>query len=362
MNPERNARLAVVEPLDEESRRFVPRSTGALLEERTAREQDLPSTEPDGAGNEALARVRDSVVSGLLQLEDQRNKTPRDARAPEPVAQILGEDKPTQPARLGSSPSDVFAPLGARERVIDSEGATPRDRPLRIVGQDKPTDLDVQRAAPTLTMQGRPPLRSEPTEPLIHSRYERERDHERKLVMSIYDSERTHHDLENVNPQRAADIRSLATHLKATGELDDRDLVLAAHAREKIASKRAAPELKEGHEDRVIALALVGRELDDRYRDQMSVHKEKLLDELEVLPQEKRDQVFADFESFAERDAANDSNFCRREMHKALREEREELHRAYVFALALKKKPVRVEENVPTVVGDENDSGARRKR
>lgn len=346
-----------VQPLDEQSRRLVPRANGLLLEERTAqRDEDLPSTEPDGAGNDSLARARDSAISGLLLLEEQRQKTERDVRVPEPVESILAQEKPTEPARPTVAPSDVFAPVGAHERVVDSEAATPRDRPPRNL-HERATELDPQRAA-TLTMQGRPYApQSERTEPLAHARHERESNGERVLVESIYDSERAFMSLKNRDPQRAADIISLCDHLKATGQIMDRDMVLAAHAREKIALPKTEPELREGHEDRVMAYALIGRELDDRYREQMKVEKEKLLGELEALPAEKRDEVFADFESFAERDAANDSNFCRREMHKALREEREELHRAYVYALALDKKQARVDASVPTIVADDDAMG-----
>ena len=47
-------RLALaVEPLDEGSRFLVPRADPALIDERTGqRDEDLPSTEPDGIGND----------------------------------------------------------------------------------------------------------------------------------------------------------------------------------------------------------------------------------------------------------------------------------------------------------------------
>lgn len=361
--PRPRALALAVQPLDEQSRRLVPRANGLLLEERTVqREEELPSTEPDGAAIEGLRPARDPAISALRLLQDQKQKTERDVQVPEPVESILAKEKPTEPARPTVAPSDVFAPLGSHERVADSEAATPRDRPSPNV-HERATALDPQRDAATLTMQGRPYApQSERTEPIEQARHERESNHERVLVESIYDSERAFMSLNNRDPQRAADIVSLSDHLKATGQLTDRDMVLAAHAREKVALPTAARDLREGHEDRVMAYALIGRELDDRYRDQMKVEKEKLLGELEALPAEKRGEVFADFESFAERDAANDSNFCRREMHKALREEREELHRAYVYALALDKKQARVAASVPTIVadGDGVDGGERR--
>ena len=357
MNPQPRLRMMSLpaQPLDEESRRFVPRA-GDLLDDKTAREREaeLPSTEPDGSGNDQLARIRDSVLSGLRLVEDARQKTPLDARVPEGVESLLAAEKDTRPVKRADPTSDVFAPAGSRDRVLDSEGATPRDRPPKHIGQERATDI---HRATTLTMKGRPYApRSEPTEPL--PRHERETDQERAMVASIYNSERAFHDIKNNNPERAAEIVSLAEALKATGRLDDRDLVLAAHAREKVAlKKQTLPSMVEGQEDRVIAFALVARELDDRYRDHMKIEQERLVGELEGLPPEKRDTVFADFESFVERDAANDSNFCRREMHKALREEREELHRAYVFALALdRKKPPPLDENVPTIVVDDDDA------
>lgn len=360
--PRPRALALAAQPLDEQSRRLVPRENGALLEERTAqRDEELPSTEPDGAGNDSLRVARDSAISAVRLLEDQKQRTERDVQVPEPVESILAEEKPTEPARPANASSDVFAPLGARERVVDSEAATPRDRPPHRV-HERATALDPQRAVATLTMQGRPyAAQSERTEPLADPRHERESNHERLLVESIYDSERAFMSLKNRDPQRAADIVSLCEHLKATGQLMDRDMVLAAHAREKVALPKTDRDLREGHEDRVMAFALIGRELDDRYREAMKVEKEKLLGELEVLPPEKRDEVFADFESFSERDAANDSNFCRREMHKALREEREELHRAYVYALALDKKQARVDASVPTIVADDDGMGGGRR-
>ena len=48
-------------------------------------------------------------------------------------------------------------------------------------------------------------------------------------------------------------------------------------------------------------------------------------------------------------------------MHRALREEREELHRAYVYALALEKKQARFEVSLPRILAEDDvEDGGRR--
>lgn len=335
-------RLALaVEPLDEGSRFLVPRSDVEMIDGRTAqRDEDLPSTEPDG--NASLTRDRDSVISALRQLEDERQKTPRDARVPEPV-DLIAPDRPTQPARAAVAPSDVFAPLGARERIMDADAATPPDRPFRHIGDDKPTDLD-PRHAPTLTLQQKPVDKNqlvERTEPLERpSPARRESDQERLLVRSIYETERAYEALKDLDPPRATHVASLRDHLMKSPAYSERDLVLAEHIREKRALQNATDAERDERENRVMAVGLVARQLDDRYRDQISEHRDRLVAELKALAPAKQNAVFADFESFAERGDANDSNYCRRELHRALKQELE-LHKAYVYALALDKKQQR---------------------
>lgn len=320
-----------VEPLDESSR--------ALLhgDERTfTRDEDLPSTEPDGFANDKIARERDSVLDALNLIEEQRQKTPRDAPLPHPAAVLLPPERETEPSRAASSPSEVFAPLGARERVLDADAATPRDRPFRHIEDNKPTDLDVRQAA-TATMQQAPQRVdfAERTEPL--PRHERETENERLLMKSVCDTERVYLALKDIDPVRAAHVHSLFEHLSRSPAYSERDVVLQEHARERRALNNAAPHERDQRENRVMAVALVAHDLDERYRALVGAHKEKLVAELPQLPPDKRDAVFHDFESFCEKDAANDSAHCRRQLHDALKHERE-LHKAYVYALALDRK------------------------
>ncbi|MCC7075080.1 MAG: hypothetical protein IT383_27455 [Deltaproteobacteria bacterium] len=325
---------APVEPLDTASRQLVPRALEP--DARTGRdlEQDLPSTEPDGAASDALARVRDSVLSGLRLVEDARQKTPLEVRASDVLEELVVDDRPTAPSRLDSGPSDVFAPIGARARLLDEAAPTPRDRPFRHVDHERPTDLD-PREAPTATYHAGPAVQPRPAAPEPEARAQ-PRDQERLLVLSVYDSVRAHHALSGADTARAAHVTSLSEHLRASGSFSDRDLLLAVHAREKRALLGAPEEVRREREDRVMALGLLAYEVDVAHRDQMRAFKDQLIGELGALPQQKRDAVYADFESFAERDGANDSNLCRRELFRALKEE-QELHKAYVYALALEK-------------------------
>ncbi|MBI1944664.1 MAG: hypothetical protein HYS27_03150 [Deltaproteobacteria bacterium] len=325
---------APVEPLDTASRQLVPRALDP--DGRTGRdlEEELPSTEPDGAANDALARARDSALSGLKLVEDARAKTPLEVRASDVLEVLVVDDRPTAPSRLDSAPSDVFAPIGARARLLDEAAPTPRDRPFRHVDHERPTDVD-PREAPTATYHATPaaPAQPAPREPDPRAQA---RDQERLLVLSVYDSVRAHHALQGLDDARAKHVASLGEHLKANGAFSDRDLVLAVHAREKRALLGAPEEVRREREDRVMALGLVAHEVDGAYRDQMRTFQDQLVSELGALPPQKRDAVYADFESFAERDGANDSNHCRRELFRALKEE-QELHKAYVYALALEK-------------------------
>lgn len=354
-----------VEPLDDASRALVPK-TRVHEEPRTAqRDEEVPSTEPDGATQEQLARIRDSVLSGLQMVEEARARTPRDVSLPSAVALCRMDEPPTIPARDPPS-SDVFAPMALNDRAVllDPEGPTPLDRPVTRLPHDRPTDVDALRHAPTVTNQvarATPVQRDDPSD--RPDPRERETDRERKLMMSVYDSERAFLVVKDHSPERAAHVESLKRHLAASGRLDDRELVLAQHAREKVALANAPAREHEERADRVMALALHAHDLDDRWRAQVVAHREQLIDDLGTLPDDKRAAVFADFETFAERDGANDSYFCRREMHKALKQE-QELHKAYVYALALDKQKVRqsVDAQAATKVASDDSTGSRRRR
>lgn len=307
-------------------------------DERTPRDVDLPSTEPERSpeefarylGREAATPAIDKA--GLL-------------RAPEKV--VLGDEHEmiTRPDK--STGSDVFASMRP-------EQPTPLERP----GKARPDDVDtlaqpplVAQEGPMVTLHVRPEAQE-----IERPRHERETARERAVIESVYHTHRSFLDMQQQDPQRAAFIASQQQTLRAREMLDDRDLAIATHDREKRELVDAPAIDRRAREDRVYALGLLARELDDRYREQTRALKAKLMDDVRALPSEKRDAVFEDFDSFAQTGPASDSNFCRRELHKALREE-EVLHKAYVYALALDKKsdPKRVEADAATLLSDASD-------
>lgn len=350
-----------VVPLDEASRSLVPPARIDERDERTAqreREEEIPSTEPDG--NAQLARARDAALADVRAAEEPSADWRRDGSDPV-VVRLDNQDQPSpSPVRDGPAPVEHL-PLRLDDRAVllDPEGPTPHERPIH----NRPTELDDLRAAPTVTNQIARALPLQEPEPMERSepRREVESKRERELVKSMYDSERAFVVIKAQEPNRAAHIESIQRHLAASGRLDDRELVLMQHAREKTALQRLPPDGRQIGVDRVLALALHARQLDDRWVSQMHAQRDQLVNEIGALPKEKRDAVFADFESFGERDGANDSLFCRREMESALKRE-PELHKAYVYALALDKQRARAvaEPHAPTKIVDESSADRNR--
>lgn len=316
---------AVVRPLDERSRHLVPDEPTMGP---TPRDHEVPTTEPD-VRSSALARIRDAVV-------DELAKRSGDGRTPS--LRLISEG-PTRPTTDTARTSDVFAPAGAKERVLDSEAATPRDRPLKNLIDEKPTDVGHARAAPTTATFHYAPRSAESVRrPMVHERVSRERESEREaaLVKSVYDTEHGFHALKNVDSKRAEHIMSLRDKLKESEIFTGRDLVLAIHAREKRQLEHTTGAEYAERNDRVMALGLIARELDDKYRAQMRGLEKMLTQEFRRLDEQKKEAVYADLDTFAEDDRSNDSSYCRKELHRAVKDEAE-LHRAYIYALALEK-------------------------
>ena len=360
MNDAARARAIAAKPLDEQSRRLVPAalsSREARAEPTAKREQDLATTEPDAFGNDSLQRVRDSVLQSL-------NRRAQGSQEPTPGLRLV-EDRPTQPVRDGAAASDVFAPVGAQVRVLDPDGATPRDRPVRHIDHDKPTDVDRMRGEPTTkTFYGPPRSADNVRRPVLHERppHERDTERERALMKSVHESERAYHAYKNVEPERAARVERLRDGLKKSDAFSSRDLLLGVHARE----RRSLQTIKDPREHRereirVLALGLIARDLDDKYRSQMKEWREQLVDEVKTLDDDKRQAVFAEFDSFVADDKSNDSHYCRRELHRALKDE-QDLHRAYIYALALEKQRASrpsTDEAARSVSGEKSASSRR---
>ena len=211
--------------------------------------------------------------------------------------------------------------------------------------------------APTVTFAA--PARSapaierpEPIDPRRRERAAEETARERARVESMYGSQREFILVEALSPERAAHILSLKNELMQNRAFSNRELVLAAHVREKRALAEAPGDLN--REDRVMALALVARDLDDAYRDEIRELKDHVVRDIGALPPEKRERVYDDFESFMKSGSGNDSHFCRRELHRALRDEAE-LKQAYVYALALDRQSRARREPPPLPLDDEQE-------
>lgn len=328
-----------VVPLDPAGKNDLVR----IRDERTPKDADLPRTEPERS-REELARF----------IERTAMTPPIDKAALHRVPAFVdlgdGHEAITRPDK--NTGSDVFAPI-VREQPTPNER-----RPAKLREEDIDTalisPLAAERNAPTKTLRAdaarERPASGAPVREL--SRHEIATARERDLVECVYDTQRAFLTLQQQEPQRAEHITSVNAALRMSGVFD-RDQALAQHARERMALNDATDIQRKSREDRVFALALLARELDDKYREQTRALKEQLLDDVRALPADKRDRVFEDFESFAQSEPANDSNHCRRQLHKALREE-QVLHKAYVYALALDKKsdPKRVEADATTLLKD----------
>lgn len=338
-----------VRALDDESRRLI-RPRPELLDERTMRLHDA-STEPErsyeGSAQILELRSRDPERMWLPRaMVDDVLKDIDNKRAPAPV-EMRRDEPPTMPDRTDRPSSDVFQSIGAGQHPIevDLEAPTPLERRHRF--DERPTDLDVRLAAPTATYHPARdiPVRDDSREQPGRDRHAEATARERRLVEDMYASERKFVIIQAEDPQRAQHIESLATALKTSAVFQDRQRVLAIHGRERAALESAAGERHKAREDQVIAMGLVARELDDGYRDAIKELRVQLVNELETLPADKRDAVYADFDSFIEKGGANDSHFCRRELHQAMNDENV-LHKAYVYALALDQHRPRPETEV----------------
>lgn len=332
--PELRAAVVALDPRSQQLVRPLP-------PEHTPRERDQAITEPE------------RTPGGHAHYREPASGPPQPDKAAllrgAPVIIALDGESPTRSDP--TSGSDVFAPLRTAPRAVDLDPPTPRDRPHRLVAQDVATELDGASRA-TVTLPVAPALRAERALP------ERPREdpataRERQLVLSVYDTQRAFFTLQAQQPERAAHVLSLQRALTASGVFGERELALAVHARDKTALAGAPPEQRDAREDRVFAIGLLAREIDDQYREQTRALHTQLLTDVRALEPAHRDQVFADFDTFVQSDAANDSNFCRRELHRALREEHV-LHRAYVIALALDRKsdPQRVDASAATLLAE----------
>lgn len=339
-----------VRALDEGARRFV--RPGDNLDDSTMRLHEAP-TQPErsfeGGANifELRSRGPERLMIPRALVDDVLRDVPDGAKqVPAPV-DVRGQEPPTMPDdRSGRSSSDVF-------QSLVPEPPTPRDRPLRF--DERPTDLDIRQVAPTATYHAARdiPVQDDQREESPRDRVALATAHERALVASMYDSQRKFLTIESDDPRRAEHITSVAEALKTSDVFSNRERVLAIHARQRVALEEAPPQRLKEHEDQVIAIALVARDLDDRYRDTMRALRDQLVNELPLLPTDKRQAVYADFESFVDKGGANDSHSCRRELDAALNNE-VVLHRAYVYALAL-AQPSRPtpEHDASTLIIDE---------
>jgi hypothetical protein len=335
--------LRVVAPLDTRGRRLLE------PDDRTPRDQDL------------LATIPDPVDLGSL-IDRPTGRTPAIdkaalMRAPHPLDLAEAPTRPDAPAA-----SDVFAPVRGEGRAIAIEAPTPLERPDR---HEVPTAIEKRTPLRAETITMKPVARDERT-PSRHAERERseaETNRERNLVAGVIHSERGFVAMKSVDPPRAAHVEALAGKLRESGVFAERNLALVVHAREKAALAQAPHAEQKTREDRVFALALLAREADDAYRAQTRALTAHLVADARVLTPEKREQVFADFDSFMNSESANDSAHCRRELHKALREEHE-WHRAYVYALALDRGagPRRVQADAKTLLAGLDAAAAERSR
>ena len=346
-------RPAAVRGLDEQSRALVREEVTARSFIGPARDQDLPTTEPD-VGNSALMRARDSVLAEVEQR-------PTDRRTP--ALQLISE-RTAPPTPTTDKRSDVFAPTGAKERVLDADAATPRDRPLQNLIHQRPTEVDRLRAATTtVTFQREQRSVDNVRRPRVTDRFSRERESDKdKLEMkSVYESEHSYHQYKNIDEKRAEHIVRVKDELKKADIFNTRDLAIAMHSREKRALDNYTGDALEERRDRVMALGLLARELDDKYREQMRALEKMVTKEFRALDEEKQERVYEDFDSFTEDDRSNDSNFCRKELNRALKDE-VELHRAYIYALALEKQRRARESAESSALKKSDLSGSRSRR